>query len=786
MTINTIKTIQKRNGTSVPYNEAKINLVIDYGCEGLEVDSNKLKEKVKFFIHDGISTEHVQKILINNALSFVSIEEPAWKFVASRLLSLDMYKVAKRTQNYDLFGYGDYVAFVKKAVEDRLYDKVILEKYSEEELKEVALELNPKYDLDFDYGGMMSMHDRYLIRNNEGKIFELPQQMYLTCALFVCMNEHKANRLKWVKKVYHACGARYLSLATPILMNLRKRNGNLASCFITKMWDDLESIYGVLDQAAQISKNGGGVGVNISHLRSHGAYIKNRKGASGGVFGWVKLLNDTAVAVNQIGVRSGAITIALDVWHRDILEFLEIQAENGDQRNKAYDIFPQIVVNKTFLEIYNSGGDWYLFDPHEIRSKYSIELADLWGIEFKKTYFQLCRLADEGKIELVTKIKAADIVRKALMSAMETGMPYWFNKDTVNLVNPNKHVGMIGSANLCVESFSNFSATKPGSIIIEELEDGTYVSKRSAKLGYTHVCNLISQNSSKIYENSDIEKYARLSVRILDNLLDIGSPPIPEANIHNDDYRILGVGNLGFHDHLIHKGLRYSDPAAVKYTGEYFEKIAYFCIDESANLARDRGRYKFFEGSDWQKGIFFGRSGEELRNSSKTELNWDVLVAKVKENGMRNGGLLAIAPNTGTGGLLGASASILPIFDLMFSEKNSLGSSPVVAQFLSAETIWLYESFKNIDQKCIIDMTATIQKWTDQGISMELMLNLDKIKGAAELRNLYIYAMDKDIKTIYYLRSKTKKSKKVAGITNISEQAQQQLEEESSCVVCAN
>lgn len=770
-----ITTILKRDGTVAPYNENKINLVIDYACQNLRVDSNKLKEKIKLFIHEGIATEQIQKILINNASSFLSLEETDWKYATARLVLLDLYKRAKRTQKYDYFGYGDFLEFVNRAVDLGLYDRAIVEKYSQEEIKELGQEIKPEYDLGYDYGGVMSMYDRYLIKSG-GQVFELPQQMYMVCAMFIARNEPRATRLKWVKKFYHACGDRFLSLATPILLNLRKPKGNLASCFIAAMGDSLDSIYSVLEQAAQISKNAGGVGINISRVRSHGSSIRGHKSASGGVFGWIKLLNDTAVSVNQLGSRSGAITIALDVWHRDIMEFLEIQAENGDQRNKSYDIFPQIVVNDLFLKRYKSGGDWMLFDPHEVRNSFGIELAELWGERFEEAFCFLEKAAAEGKLELAEKVDPRVIVRRALQSAMETGMPYWFNKDTVNKANPNKHVGMIGSANLCVESFSNFSATEPTDVIIDEDDNGNYTARKISKLGYTHVCNLISLNASKIYTNQEIEYYTRLSVRILDNLIDVGTPPVPEASVHNDDYRILGVGMLGYHDHLIKQGLRYSD--AVDYTNTYWEKIAYYAVDESSNLARDRGRYRYFEGSDWSKGIFFGRDAR-LPKFGSTELNWVGLADKVKDYGMRNGGLLAVAPNTSTSIVVGASASMLPVFDVSFNEKNSLGTFPVIAQFLTPETLWMYESFKNIDQKHVIRVCTTAQRWIDQGISMELMLNLDLVKKAVELRDLYIYAMDHDAKTIYYLRSKTKKKAK-------KEEPKPVEKEDVSCFVCAN
>lgn len=747
--------IVKRDGSTVSFDVSKINMVIDWANSNLDVDVGILKEKIGLFIHDGISTHSIQELLVNNALSFASIDQPDWRFIAARLLLLDIYKTARITQGYTQFGYGDYVDFVKKAVSEGLYDEEILRIYSEDELREIAEEIEPDYDLGFDYAGMSMLKDRYLTKLN-GRVFELPQQMYMTIALWMASVESKSVRLDYAKQFYHAIGNRILSPATPILLNLRKKGGNLASCFITAVDDSLDSIMYTLDQAAQISKNAGGVGVNLSRIRSHGATIRNIKGASGGVMGWIKLFNDVSVSVNQLGSRAGAITVALDIWHRDIEDFLELQTENGDQRTKSFDVFPQIVVNDLFIQHYQEGNiDWHLFDPHEVKKIMNYDLAALWGDAFGQAYYDCVQAYEEGRLKLVKVIKPNKLVKEALIVAMETGMPYWCNKDTINRANPNKHSGMIGSANLCVESFSNFEPSVPHKKY-NVLEDDMETLKQIIDPGYVHTCNLLSPNASKI-EDSKIEYYARLSTRMLDNLLDVGEPPIPESQMHNDDYRILGIGSLGIHDRCVKDGIKYSE--AKDYMSKYFEKFAYYCIDESSNLARDRGSYKYFEGSDWEQGIFFGRSSEVIQDESLqtgNNLDWNSLAEKVRKKGMRNGGLLAIAPNTSTSLVLGCSASVLPIYDKFYIDKNSVGTFVQSAQFLNDETFWLYEENKNIDQNKVIENVAEIQKWTDQGISMELIINLDLGIDAPAIRDMYMNAMNSGCKTVYYLRTKTK------------------------------
>lgn len=784
---NQVTKIVKRDGEVVNFDFSKISLVIDWATSSLNVDAFRLKKSITSFVHDNISTNQIQDLLVNNALSYCTIEEPDWRFVASRLMLLNMYKQAKRAQGYEKFGYGPYLDFVKQACAAGIYDPQLMNYYSEQEIEEVARELNPNYDFGFDYGGMLMLTKRYLQKKDD-KLFELPQQMYMSIALWAASKEPKSLRVKIAKEFYHAIGDRMISPATPINLNLRRKGTSLSSCFIIAVDDSLDSIYQCLEAAAQISKNAGGVGVNLTRIRSHGSRIKGVKGASSGVRGWIKLFNDTCVAVNQLGSRAGAITLALDVWHRDIMEFFELQTENGDIREKAFDIFPQMVINDLFIETYKKKGTWYLFDPHEVRQKYGVELAELWGEDFVKFYMQLVVDAEAGKIEFFDKIDPSKIMRRCLEVAVETGMPYWANKDTINKANPNKHAGMIGSVNLCVESFSNFSPSKIAKkfIVSDGIKD--FVQHRY-EAGYSHVCNLVSPNVSRI-EDKDIEKYARVAVRFLDNLIDISTPPTPETQRHNDDYRILGIGCIGYQDRIIKEGLTYSE--AEDWTFNYFERWAYYALDESCNLARDRGRYKHYEGSDWSKGIFFGKSADFLhkqsRDKTKNNLDWLGLWVKVQKYGIRNGGLFAVAPNTGTAGLMGCSASMLPIYDRYFQEKNSVGVYPVVAQFLSPETFWRYETFKDIDQRAIIRNAAAMQSWIDQGISMELMLNMDTIKSATELRDLYLLAMDSGCKTVYYLRSKTKK--KVKTVVKKSEPAAaitKPIElEEPGCSSCAN
>lgn len=755
--------IVKRDGTVTNFDISKIKKVIQWACIGISVNPLELESKVHLNVRHNMSTSQVQGILISTALQLTNLDNNMknlnWRFVAARLLLLNMYKGAKRTRKYDSFGYGSYYDFLKIATESGLYDDKILKSYTRDEIEELEKERNANYDLDYDYAGMNLLNSRYLIKKDKLN-FELPQDMFMSLSLLLALPEKKEDRIKIAIEFYHEIAKRKISLATPILLNLRRKSGNLSSCFITSMDDSLDSIYYTLDQVAQISKNAGGVGVNLSRVRSKGSFIKGFKGASGGVTPWVKLLNDTAVAVDQLGSRSGAVTVALDIWHKDIEDFLELQTENGDQRRKSFDIFPQIVLSDLFMNRVKNNETWSLLDPHEVEKKYNIKIAEIYDKEFEDLYL---KLEKDASLELSKTIPAKDLFKRLLRTVVETGMPYVFFKDTANRLNPNKHAGLIGNANLCVESFSNFKPSNPQT---SKIKDGKIITE--IKSGEVHTCNLVSLNLALIDDELEqIEYETRLAVRILDNALELSTSPIPESEIHNNLYRILGIGVMGLADFLVKKRIKFDESKEV--VGELFEKIAYSGILASSNIAKERGSYKLFKGSDWEKGIFFGKDESWFKDNSKMAEKWSELKKLVESQGMRNGGLFAIAPNTSTSLLCGASASILPIYKKFFTDKASNGAVPVVPPNLDAETFWWYTENQNIDQLKIIDIVSEVQKWVDQGISMELILNLQKGISAKDIYNYYFSAWEKGCKTVYYVRSITLKA-----------------DNNKECVSCAN
>lgn len=742
--------VVKRNNKISGLDIKEIRKALVWAVRGLEDKINylEIETQIESIYREKISTEEIQKSLIDIALRLTSVDQPEWRILAGRLLVMEVYKEAAINRNYKTFGYGDYLAFVKIAVEKGLYDNKILEIYSDEELQEASKFINPDYDIEFDYAGMNMIVNRYLIQDRK-KVFELPQEMFLTISLLIASTEKKEARIESAKHIYNAIASREISLATPILINLRRSNGNLSSCFITAVDDSLDSIFYNVNTIAQISKNGGGVGVNLSRIRAKGAEINKTPNASGGVLPWIKIINDTAVAVNQLGKRAGAVTAALDIWHLDIEEFLELQTENGDQRKKAYDIFPQIVIPDLFMERVKSNESWTLLDPNEVKLVYGVEIAEMWGDEFEKFYFEAEK---SDKLKLKKSVSAKDILKKIMKTQIETGMPYIFFKDTANRLNPNQHDGMIGNGNLCQESFSNFKPSKirKAKLIGEEIN-------YSADNGLIHTCNLVSLNLAILLDDVELERAARMAVKILDNTIDLTESPVLESNLHNSIYRTIGIGAMGFADYLAVKGVAYSSEKALKATDELFEKIAYYVLDESADLAIERGAYPKFKGSMWEKGIFFGRESAEIAKDGALGEDWNILADKINKNGIRNGQLLAIAPNTSSALVQGCTPSVLPVYSKFYIDKNSRGAVPICPPYIK-EGFWYYQENKNIDQRKVATLISRIQRWIDQGISFELLFNLNMDIKAKDIYETIFTAWEKGCKTLYYTRTIQKSS----------------------------
>ena len=787
-TENDIQVI-RRDGSTTPLDISKIRSVVEWACDKQDVNPITLEAGLTTRLKDGVTTREIQDNLIDCALSMCSPNEPAWRYVAGRLHIWSLWKDTQVSRGYgyenenaDLRNFeitslhspsskydfsskyrgASYAQTVQFQVDAGRYDRAIL-KYSAEELEIAGSWIEPEWDKDYDYAGAVLLTKRYLLDD------ELPQEAYLTCALLLAQLETPKKRLGIAKQFYEAIAQRKISLATPILANLRIPNGSLSSCFIIAMDDNLESIFSEITNTARISKNGGGVGVNVSRIRATGSWVMGKEKASGGIVPWIKLLNDTAIAVNQGGRRAGAVTVGVDVWHLDVPEFLEMQTENGDRRRKAYDVFPQLIIPDEFMRRVENQRDWILVDPYEVKEKLGITLAELWGEEFEKAY-ALIEAELDRSITLYKKVNARELFKEIMRSQVETGMPYLAFKDTINRANPNKHEGYIPGVNLCCESFSN---VKPGA-------EG-------------HSCNLVSLNLANIStaewnkhgvpqhflrSNEEIAHICTLAVRILDNTIDITTPPFAESKAHNDKYRTIGVGAMGLADWLAKHHKTYQDLTEI---GNLFEEIGYWCTKASMELAKERGAYGAFAGSEWSKGKLIGAKSVEwfLEESSDKE-RWVKLSEDIKQYGIRNSHITAIAPNTSSSLVQGCTASILPVYSKFFYDKWAKGTVPIAPPFID-DCFWYYHENKTLDQKIVIKAVAKIQQWIDTGISMELLFNLNQgvyfpnepersIK-AKDIFESLLMAWQEGCKAIYYIRTVQKDNFKESG---------------DSCVACAN
>lgn len=703
-------------------------------CDNLEVNMVELESHIESIYAENITTKKIQESLINQAVSMTSFEESDWTYVAGRLLMMETEREVFHKRG---FSYGEFYKSIKTLVEIGIYDNRLLD-YTAEEVKELETAMDISRDMMYDYAGANMFVNRYLLKY-DGKIYELPQEVFMCIAMLLAINEK--DKVAIAKRFYEALSLKKISLATPILANLRVPNGNLSSCFITAMDDNIESIFYNVDTVAKISKNGGGVGLNISRIRAKNSMVNGYYNASGGVVPWVKIINDTAVAVNQQGRRAGAVTVALDSWHLDIETFLELQTENGDQRGKAYDIYPQVVLSDLFMRRVEEDLPWTLVDPYEIRKKYGVELCEVYGEKFEELYLTIEK--DEN-LQLRKVIKARELFKEIMKVQIETGMPYIFFKDRVNLMNHNSHVGMIGNGNLCMESFSNFS---PSVNFKEDTvgENGV----RITKLGEVHTCNLVSMNLAEL-ERAELENIVDISVRILDNTIDLTRTPIKESDKHNLAYRTIGVGAMGLADYLAREFMIYDE--SLEEIDELFQEIAMYSIKSSALLAKERGTYPMFKGSLWDEGIFFQKNKDWYMENSKFGKEWEEVFNLVKMYGLRNGELTAVAPNTSTSLLMGSTASVNPTFSRFYIEKNQKGAVPRVVKHLK-DRAWFYPEFKNVNPQTYVKIMSRIGKWITQGVSMELIFDLNKDIKAKDIYDTFMTAWKEGCKSVYYIRT---------------------------------
>lgn len=701
-----------------------------------------LADKLSGFMKRDMNSDERLSAVIKAAIELTTQDAPDWEFIAARLYHFKLTK--KLEAQAEMRGIRSFYEKLQYLTAKGLYGAYILEAYTPEEIEEAATFMRPERNKLFNYSGLSLLAKRYLICTHAHEPIESVQEMYLGIALHLALPE-KTNRLHWVQKFYDMLSMLQVTMATPTLSNARKPYHQLSSCFIDTVPDSLEGIYRSLDNFAMVSKFGGGMGMYFGKVRAAGGDIRGFKGVAGGVIRWMKLVNDTAVAVDQLGMRQGAVAVYLDVWHKDLPEFLQLRTNNGDDRMKAHDIFPAVCYPDLFWKMAKEDLNqlWYLFCPHEVMKVKGYCLEDCFGDEWEQKYLDCVQDSRLSKRAISIK----DIVRLVLRSSVETGTPFIFNRDTVNRANPNAHQGMIYCSNLCTEIAQNMSPIDSISSEIRTAEGDTVVVK-TMKPGDFVVCNLASLSLGHLpLENTaEMEDKIATVVRALDNVIDLNLYPVPYAQISNQRYRSIGLGVSGYHHALALRGIRWESEEHLAFADRLFEQINFAAIQASTRLAREKGRYACFEGSDWQTGAYFEKRGYQSER-------WQHLAAEVAEQGMRNAYLLAIAPTSSTSIIAGTTAGIDPVMKRFFLEEKKGAMLPRVAPALSDKTWWIYKDAHLINQTWSVRAAGVRQRHIDQAQSLNLYITNEFTMR--QLLNLYILAWESGVKTIYYVRSKS-------------------------------
>ena len=698
--------------------------------------------KFESFTKPEMNDKEILDAVIRAASELTSKEAPDWEIIAARFLSYKInLEIREEEERYDIY---DFKSKIKFLTDKNLYGAYILENYSSADIDELQKYLDYKRDDIFTYSGLDLLRKRYLITTYDGRLVERVQEMFMGIAMHLAIPEK--DKVAFAKRLYDILSTLKATMATPTMTNARKPFNQLSSCFIETVPDTLKGIYRSVTNFAEVSKHGGGMGMYFGKVRANGSDIRGFEGVAGGVIRWIRLANDTAVAVDQLGVRQGAVAVYLDIWHKDMPEFLALRTNNGDDRMKAHDVFPGVCVPDLFWKEVrdNMEGDWYMFDPHEVEKKYGKAIEDTYGEEFEEFYKKL--VADKEISRRVMPIK--DMVRLLIKSWSETGTPFIFNRDLVNKYNPNKHQGMIYSSNLCTEIAQNMSPSETVSTEIVT-EDGDTVIVNKTKPGDFVECNLASLTLGKLDVNNEkeLEETVRTVVRALDNVIDLNYYPTPYAEVTNKKYRAIGLGTSGYHHMLVKNDIRWSDEKAhAKLVDRVYEDINYYAIKESVEIAKDKGTYKVFEGSDWQTGAYF-------TDRNYTSERWQKLAADVKEFGLRNGYLMAIAPTGSTSIISGTSAGVDPIMSRYFLEEKKGAIVPRVAPGLTTKTFWLYENAHDIDQNISMRMAGVRQRHLDQAQSVNIYITTEYTMR--QILNVYLTAWETGVKSIYYVRGKS-------------------------------
>ncbi len=761
--------VKMEDGSLQPLDEGRLERIVEEACDGLEaVSAALILTEARRNLYDGLLLDELSLAPILAARTLVE-QEPNYAFVSARLLLDRLRREAltfvsgrseQATQAEMSTRYASYFPeFLRLGIKSELIDPEL----GRFDLVRLQAALKPERDLNFQYLGLQTLYDRYFL-HTEGRRFELPQAFFMRVAMGLAVRE--IDRDARAIEFYDLLSSFDFMASTPTLFNSGTLRPQLSSCFLTTIADDLDGIFKAVKDNALLAKYSGGLGNDWSPVRGLGAHIKGTNGESQGVVPFLKVANDTAIAVNQGGKRKGAVCAYLETWHIDIEEFLDLRKNTGDDRRRTHDMNTANWVPDLFMQRVEADGEWTLFSPDEVP-----ELHDLYGTEFAKAYEIYEKKAATGGIKIFRTVRALDLWRRILTMLFETGHPWVTFKDPCNIRSPQGHVGVVHSSNLCTEITLNTSKDEVA------------------------VCNLGSVNllnhvTAKGLDQDRLAKTVGTAMRMLDNVIDINFYTIPEARVSNLRHRPVGLGLMGFQDAIQKLRIPYASDAAVAFADESSEAISYYAISASMELAAERGRYPSFEGSLWSRGIlpidsirllYEARPSVEMDTAST--LDWESLRRRVKKNGMRNSNTMAIAPTATISNICGVSQSIEPAYQNLFVKSNMSGDFTVVnAQLvrdLKARGLWdevmvsdlkyfdgsvgqidripddlksLYATAFEIESAWLIEAASRRQKWIDQAQSLNLYI---ANPSGRKLDELYRLAWRRGLKTTYYLRSRS-------------------------------
>ena len=758
----------------------RLETIVAEACTGLEgVDAQLVLNEALKNLYDGVPIGELSTSLVITARVLVE-QEPNYSFVTARLLldqlraeALTFLGIAQLATQADMTEFYPQVlaAYIAKGIELELLDA----RLQDFDLVRLGAALKPERDHLFGYLGLQTLYDRYFIHSNEIR-FELPQIFFMRVAMGLAINEEDKNA-RAIEFYSLLSSFDYMS-STPTLFNAGTLRPQLSSCYLTTVPDDLDGIFGAIHDNALLSKWAGGLGNDWTPVRALGSYIKGTNGKSQGVVPFLKVVNDTAVAVNQGGKRKGAVCAYLETWHLDIEEFLELRKNTGDDRRRTHDMNTANWVPDLFMKRVLTDGEWTLFSPAD-----APDLHDLFGVTFEERYEHYEQLAADGKLKLYKKVRAQDLWRKMLSMLFETGHPWITFKDPCNLRSPQQHVGVVHSSNLCTEITLNTNK--------DEIA----------------VCNLGSVNLNQhvvngALDHAKLERTIKTAVRMLDNVIDINYYAVPQAKNSNWKHRPVGLGIMGFQDALYTLRIPYASNEAVEFADRSMEAVSYFAIQASSELAEERGSYSTYEGSLWSRGvlpidsvdILVQQRGEEFIDVDRSQtLDWNSMRERVKTKGMRNSNVMAIAPTATIANITDASQSIEPTYQNLYVKSNLSGEFTVVNPYLVHDLknrgLWdavmvndlkyfdgsvqsidripadlkaLYATAFEIEPRWLVDAASRRQKWIDQAQSLNLY-----IAGASgkKLDVTYRMAWYRGLKTTYYLRALSATSTEKSTIT---------------------